>query len=208
MGRPKGGAKGGRRAAEKDPNKPKRPTSAYFYFAQHKRDEYSKAGTPITRVADFTKQVSEEWRGLTPSAKKPFEEKAKIDKGRYDSEMANYKGRKTPSKDPNKPKRPCSAYFLFLADFRSENKEKYSEHKDLIKAAGAAWQDMSEQEKKPYEKKADEEKKKYNEAMSVYNKGGSGGPSAKKLKTEEENGDEDDDDGDEDDEEEEEDDDE
>lgn len=34
IGRPKGGAKGGRRAAEKDPNKPKRPTSAYFYFAQ------------------------------------------------------------------------------------------------------------------------------------------------------------------------------
>lgn len=156
-------------AREKDPNKPKRPTSAYFFFAQYKREELARQGKSITRVADFTKEVSAEWKGLSGAAKKPFEDKAKIDKERYNSEMSNYKGRKT-TKDPAKPKRPCSAYFIFLAEFRAENKSKYSEHKDLIKAAGAAWQDLSDSEKKPYEKKAEEEKKKYNEAMVNYNK--------------------------------------
>ncbi|CAD5126091.1 DgyrCDS14259 [Dimorphilus gyrociliatus] len=194
IGRPKGA---GRTAREKDPNKPKRPTSAYFYFAQYKREELARQGKSITRVADFTKEVSAEWKTLSTAARKPFEDKAKIDKERYSSEMSNYKGRKT-TKDPSKPKRPCSAYFIFLAEFRVENKSKYSEHKDLIKAAGAAWQDMSDVEKKPYEKKAEEEKKKYNEAMATYNKGAAAGPSAKKAKTDNSNGrvEEDDDDDD------------
>ena len=41
-------------------------------------------------------------------------------------------------KDENKPKRPQSAYFLFLADFRSTNKTKFEgvpgAHKELIRA--------------------------------------------------------------------------
>jgi len=33
-----------------DPNRPKRPTSAYFYFVQVEREEAAKRGEKITRV--------------------------------------------------------------------------------------------------------------------------------------------------------------
>ena len=60
--------------------------------------------------------------------------------------MAAYKG-----KDPNKPKRGQSAYFLFLADFRAKNKGVYEENKDLLRAAGEEWKNLDDEEKKPYE---------------------------------------------------------
>ena len=44
--------------------------------------------------------------------------------------MAAYKGKTV---DPNKPKRPPTAYFLFLADFRIRMKDKGVEHKELLK---------------------------------------------------------------------------
>ena len=34
-----------------DPNRPKRPTSAYFYFVQLQREEAAKRGEKITRVS-------------------------------------------------------------------------------------------------------------------------------------------------------------
>ena len=49
--------------------------------------------------------------------------------------MQAYSGKRP--KDENKPKRPQSAYFLFLADFRLKNKQNFTgegSHKELIKA--------------------------------------------------------------------------
>lgn len=51
-------------------------------------------------------------------------------------------------------------------------------HKDLIKAAGQAWNDMSDEEKVPYQKKHEVEKAKYDTAMANYSAGGA----AKKAK--------------------------
>ena len=82
------------------------------------------------QVADWTKEVSVKWKALSASERAPFDAKAALDKKRYDSEIGEYKG----VKDPNKPKRPMSAYFLWLADFREENKGKYAENKELLRA--------------------------------------------------------------------------
>lgn len=43
-------SKGGKRKLANDPNRPKRPTSAYFYFVQIEREEAAKRGEKITRV--------------------------------------------------------------------------------------------------------------------------------------------------------------
>ena len=43
--------------------------------------------------------------------------------------MAIYTG-----KDANRPKRPQSAYFLWLADFRATMKDKFVENKDILRA--------------------------------------------------------------------------
>jgi hypothetical protein len=63
------------------------------------------------------------------SYRKPFDEQAGEDKKRYDREMAIFK----PARDPNKPKRPSTAYFHFLADFRIKMKGTDIGHKDVIR---------------------------------------------------------------------------
>jgi len=166
----------------KDLNKPKRATSAYFYFLAHCRKEAAKAGKPPTKIAQFTKECSEKWRNLNAENKKPFDASAAEDKKRYDEEMAAYKGKTI---DPNKPKRPPTAYFLFLADFRIRMANKGIEHKELLKMAGEEWRNLSPEDKKPYEKRALEESKKYEIAMTEYRRtggGASGASAAKKPK--------------------------
>jgi len=203
MARPKSvGGKKAKGKKEKDPNKPKRSTSAYFYFLAHCRLEAAKTGKPTAKIAQFTKDCSEKWRALTVETKKPFDDKAAIDKARYQEEIAAYKGKTV---DPNKPKRPPTAYFLFLADFRIRMAGKGVEHRDLLKMAGEEWRALSDEDKKPYEKGALEQSKKYEAAMSEYRKTGGGAAAAppKKAKVVEEEVDdiEDDDDEEEDDDE-------
>ncbi|NP_001298193.1 high mobility group protein B3-like [Biomphalaria glabrata] len=203
MGRPKGSLGKNSKKKVKDVNKPKRATSAYFFFLAQCRKEAAKAGKAPTKIAEFTKEASEKWKALSADKKKPFEAAAADDKRRYETEMAVYKGK---SVDPNKPKRPPTAYFLFLADYRIRMANKGIEHKELLKMAGEEWRSLSNEDKKPYEKKALEESKKYESAMTEYRKtgGASGGPAAKKAKVveeEEDDDDEEDEDDDEDDDE-------
>ncbi|KAH0917205.1 hypothetical protein HID58_024865, partial [Brassica napus] len=83
--------------------------------------------------------------------------------------------KKTATKDPNKPKRPPSAFFVFLDDFRREFKEANPNNKSVAavsevgKAAGAKWKSMSEEEKAPYATKAETRKSEYNQSMQEYN---------------------------------------
>lgn len=180
MGRPKGavGKNSNKKKKEKDPNRPKRATSAYFYFLQSCREEAAKAGKGPQKISDFTKDCSVKWKALTTTARKPFEEKAEVDKARYAKEMEIYKGK---SVDPNKPKRPPTAYFLFLADFRVRMADKGIEHKEILKLAGEEWRNLTPDVKGPYESKALEESKKYEEAMTQYRKNGGGVATPKKA---------------------------
>lgn len=193
-----------KRKPEKDPNRPKRPTSAYFYYAAKLRADAQASGESISKVAEFTKMVSAKWKVLSTSDRAPFDKQAEVDKARYTKEMANYSGKS--AKDKDKPKRPQSGYFFFLADFREKNRDDFQMaggHKELIKAAGESWNQLTKDEKKPFETKAAADKAKYEVAMAAYNKGGGG--AAKKAKIEAANNQDDDDDEDESEEEEEED---
>ncbi|RUS78302.1 hypothetical protein EGW08_013937 [Elysia chlorotica] len=201
MGRPKGALGKTNKKKQKDLNKPKRATSAYFYFLAACRKEAAKIGKPPTKIAEFTKEASEKWKALRPDQKTEFEASAAEDKKRYEREMAAYKGKTV---DPNRPKRPPTAYFLFLADFRPRMAGKGIEHKELLKLAGEEWRGMPAAIKSPYEKRALEESKKYEVLMAEYRRTGGGlpqPPAAKKPRqvAEEEDDDEEDDDEDDDD---------
>lgn len=158
---------GGKRKLTTDPNRPKRPTSAYFYFIQIEREEAAKRGEKITRVAEWTKQISVKWREFTVVEKEQFQIMAANDKARYTQQMAVYTG-----KDANRPKRPQSAYFLWLADFRARMKNKFVENKDILRAAGEEWRQMTTMAKAPYEVMAEEERRKYEVKMKEYNMNG------------------------------------
>ncbi|XWS39622.1 hypothetical protein CRYUN_Cryun18bG0070900 [Craigia yunnanensis] len=71
-------------------------------------------------------------------------------------------------KDPNAPKRPPTAFFLFMDDFRKSYKEANPDAKGVTgvaKEGGEKWRSMSEEEKKPYFEKAAELKAEYEKAL-------------------------------------------
>ncbi|KAJ3680433.1 hypothetical protein LUZ60_016711 [Juncus effusus] len=76
-------------------------------------------------------------------------------------------------KDPNKPKRPPSAFFVFMEEFREEFKAKNPKNKlvsVVSKAGGDRWKSMSDADKAPYQAKAEKRKEEYNKVMDAYNK--------------------------------------
>ncbi|KAJ6810286.1 DNA-binding protein MNB1B-like [Iris pallida] len=91
-----------------------------------------------------------------------------------DTKLAVKKGKTKAGKDPNKPKRAPSAFFVFLEEFRKEFKEKNPNNKSVAavtKAGGARWKSMSDADKEPYVSKADKLKAEYQKKVEAYEKG-------------------------------------
>lgn len=89
------------RRAVKDPNMPKRPASAYFFFCEQEREklrEEFEAQNPGKPATEFTKQLVESWKSLAPDLKAPFMKSHEEDKQRYAKEMLVYNERKTSEK--------------------------------------------------------------------------------------------------------------
>ena len=83
------------------------------------------------------------------------------------------------TKDPNKPKRPASAFFVFMEEFRKHYKEKHPQNKSVAavgKAGGDKWKSMSESEKAPYVARAEKRKTEYNKNIEAYNRRMAEGP--------------------------------
>merc|ERR1719228_2398536 len=78
------------------------------------------------------------------------------------------KGKK--EKDPNKPKRPLSGYFLFMADERNKVREEHPDWKtgDIGKELGKRWNTLDANRKKKYQDQADKAKAKYDKEMETY----------------------------------------
>ncbi len=74
----------------KDENKPKRPTTAFFFFSKEKREEVKEAlGTK--KVTEVAARLGKIWKGMSSSQKEKFEILAAKDKKRYEREMKEYK---------------------------------------------------------------------------------------------------------------------
>ncbi|KAJ1411494.1 High mobility group box domain [Sesbania bispinosa] len=85
------------------------------------------------------------------------------------------------AKDPNKPKRPASAFFVFMEEFRKQFNKEHPNNKAVSavgKAAGAKWKSMSDAEKAPYVAKAEKRKVEYEKNMRAYNNKQAEGPTA------------------------------
>ncbi|KAK4373443.1 hypothetical protein RND71_008827 [Anisodus tanguticus] len=71
-------------------------------------------------------------------------------------------------KNPNAPKRPASAFFVFMDDFRQTFKAANPDCKSVstvAKEGGEKWKSMTDEEKKPYQDKAAELKAAYENAL-------------------------------------------
>ncbi|AQK73434.1 HMG1/2-like protein [Zea mays] len=112
---------------------------------------------------------------------------SKKDEGRLRAGGAAGKRKKAAAS--GKPKRPPSAFFVFMSEFRQEYQALHPGNKSVAtvsKAAGEKWRAMSDQEKQPYVDQAGQKKQDYEKTKANFDKKES--TSSKKAKTEDEDG--------------------
>uniref|UniRef100_H0XSV4 HMG box domain-containing protein n=1 Tax=Otolemur garnettii TaxID=30611 RepID=H0XSV4_OTOGA len=151
-----------------DPKKLRGKMSSCAFFVQTSWEEHKKKhpGASVT-FSEFSKKCSERWKTMSGKERGKFEDMAKADKAPYEREMKTYILRKGETKkkfkDPNAPKRPLSAFFLFCSEYCPKSK---GEHPGLsigevAKKLGVMWNNTAADDKQPYEKKAAKLKVKY-----------------------------------------------
>ena len=160
--------------------KPKGRMSAYTFFVQMCREEHRKKHpNENVNFTEFSKKCAERWKQMNDSEKKRFADMAEKDKVRYDKEMATYSPpneaggrRKKKKKDPNAPKRPLSAFFLFCADERPNVKAKFPQYSvgETAKELGERWSKVSADLKAQYEAKVALDKTRYERELEGYQK--------------------------------------
>lgn len=150
---------------------PKAALSAYIIFGNDNRDQI-KAKNPDAKNTEILKALGEMWNNLSDAEKNKYKKLAEEDKVRFDHEMEEYKagggqelGRGSKPKAPKKegPKRAKNAYMFFSSDFRQKNPGNVVE---VAKAASAAWEKLTPEERKHYDDLAAEDKERYQREMA------------------------------------------
>ncbi|ONK81200.1 uncharacterized protein A4U43_C01F26390 [Asparagus officinalis] len=87
----------------------------------------------------------------------------------FKQDAVNEEEKKTKKeKDPLKPKKPMSAFFLFINDRRAALLAEKKNVLEISKIASEEWKNMTEKDKAPYEEIAKKQKEGYNIQMEGY----------------------------------------
>jgi hypothetical protein len=73
----------------KDENAPKRPKNAYMFYCEKTRQSL-KEENPDMNMIEITKLIGVNWKKLSEEEKNEFQEKASVDKKRYEEENKSY----------------------------------------------------------------------------------------------------------------------
>uniref|UniRef100_A0A8C5ZJU6 HMG box domain-containing protein n=1 Tax=Marmota marmota marmota TaxID=9994 RepID=A0A8C5ZJU6_MARMA len=149
--------------------------SSYAFFVQTSWEEHKKQHPDASvNFLELSKKYSERWKTMSAKEKGgKFEDMAKADKAHFEREMKTYippKGEtKTKFKDPNAPKRPPSAFFLFCSEYHPKIKGENPDLSigDVAKKLGERWNNIAADDKQPYEKKAAKPKEKYKKNIAA-----------------------------------------
>ena len=158
----------------KDPNAPKRALSAWIIYTNEQRPKF-KANNPEKSTTELTTLMSQEWRNMTDSDKKKYEDLAVVDKERYmkekeefesnsdndSSESENEKPKKK-EKDPEAPKKNVNSYMHFSRVIRA----KHPDVKHTAAALKVMWADLDD--KSEYQKMAKLDKERYLKEKKEY----------------------------------------
>uniref|UniRef100_A0A2K5RPT4 Nuclear autoantigen Sp-100 n=1 Tax=Cebus imitator TaxID=2715852 RepID=A0A2K5RPT4_CEBIM len=149
---------------------PKKPRGKMSSWEEHKK----KHPDASVNFSEFSKKCSERWKTISAKEKGKFEDIAKVDKACYEREMKTYippKGEtKKKFKDPNAPKRPPLAFFLFCSEYCSKIKGEHPGLSigDVAKKLGETWNDTAADDNQAYEKKVVKLKEKYEKDIAAY----------------------------------------
>jgi len=108
-------------------------------------------------MTNVAKMVSEAWKNLTTDEREVWEEKARLDKRRYDLEKATYDGPcrvkvRRAKKDPSAPKKPMSAYLSFANSKRATIRSVHPKatNGEISKILATMWREAPQEVRQPY----------------------------------------------------------
>lgn len=159
----------------KDPKAPKRALSAWIIFTTEQRPIF-KENNPDKSNTELTTLMSQEWRIMTDSDKKKYEDLANVDKERYMKEKEEYESNseseneienesekpKKKVKDSEAPKKNQNSWLHFCKVTR----EKHPNVKHTIAALKVMWADLDD--KTEYEEMAKADKERYLKEKKEY----------------------------------------
>ncbi|KAI0346859.1 hypothetical protein BDW22DRAFT_1322541 [Trametopsis cervina] len=178
------------------------PSAWQLYFTdwiqRHQASSHKKLN-----VAQAAKEAGQEYAKLSSEEKEPYRRRSQAAKEAREREHAAYMRNLTPDdikrenafrtaqrkagksrrgniKDPNAPKKPLSAYFMFLQRIRSDPNlvlEVFGDETETTKQsvlAAAKWRSMTDDERKPFLAQAEQEKLEYEAARKMYEEGTTG----------------------------------
>lgn len=179
---------------------PKLAPSAWQLYFTDWIQRHQATSTRKLNVAQAAKEAGQEYASLTPEEKEPYKRRSAVLKEARERENAAYmrsltpddikkenafrtaqrkagRSRKSNIKDPNAPKKPLSAYFMFLQRIRSDRalvREIFGDEQETTKQsvlAAAKWRSMTDDERKPFLAQAEQEKLEYEAARRLYEEG-------------------------------------
>ncbi|KAF9481850.1 hypothetical protein BDN70DRAFT_802554 [Pholiota conissans] len=178
------------------------PSAWQLYFTDWIQKQQA-SGTRKLNVAQAAKEAGQEYACLSPSQKEPYKRRSQAMKEAREKEHEAYmrtltpedikrenlfraaqrkagKSRRSNIKDPNAPKKPLSAYFMFLQRIRAHPRlvqEIFGDETETTKQsvlAAARWRAMTDAERQPFLAQAEQEKMEYEAARRLYEEGTTG----------------------------------
>lgn len=151
-----------------DPEKPKRPHSAYLRYMVDFR-----AKNPGLKVTETAKQAGQEWKQLGALQRAPYEEAYAKESKVYKDKLQEYitSGKQAAWKrDPEKPKKPLTGFMRFAQEFRVKRPDLGMVQQ--TQEAAIEWKALPQEQRKPHEDKYLQEKQVYDQAMKEYKASG------------------------------------
>merc|ERR1711904_411596 len=170
----------------------KKPASAYFMWFNSEREQIQKQlGTK--NLGEVGKKAGEIWKGMSSTAKAPWEKKAKEQKEAFEKFKATDAGQKAleekkaeraekkeakleknakkaakaVEKD-DRLKKPSSAYFIFTNEKRAEIQKQLgtTDFGAVTKKTTEMWKGLSDAARKPWDDKAQAQKDAYDKVIA------------------------------------------
>ncbi|KDQ08857.1 hypothetical protein BOTBODRAFT_37556 [Botryobasidium botryosum FD-172 SS1] len=173
------------------------PSTWQIFFTDQLRWYKDRYPNEKLNVAQVAKEVNQVYKNLAPEEMEVYKQRAQAAKEEYERQLAAWKRTLTPAdvkaenqfrtaqrkagkskrgnlKDPNAPKKPLSAYFMFLQMIRSDPemvREVFGDEESTTKQsvlAAVKWRSLTDAEKKPFLAQAEKEKLEYEVARQEY----------------------------------------
>jgi len=149
--------------------------SGYYIFAQEETQKL-RLQNPNLSIVEVAKELTARWNRLDPTEKMVYEfrhQDLRKSQGHsatsYTKPRPVYKSNKR-RRDPNAPKQPLTAFFIYSMAERPKVKEDHPTMSvtDVAKELGRRWSELDSESKQSFHARADELRQKFDLEMAAY----------------------------------------